>query len=206
MWPIWHNYVLKCSWRIFLLLCPAATRCVRVGYSQGCYADWLEPRSDSPTVTQLQAQKEPFTASLHAEGPLSSRCYTALCTNVDYSGCCYADCVEPQELCWWSWSNTHGCAASVSAVQQLVLHCWQLKVHQGVGFFVENSYWFGYGYIMSWKLSHRLGPKVPFHFFTVSKLMHAAGHLEKMTVKLQFWKLCVRDTQFSFTCILYSCN
>lgn len=129
---VWLHFELWfCFWRVAILCwslyfvkqlqlhgsLSVLSVCISVGYSQCCYADWLEPHSDSLTVNPilrhrpgLLSQKETFTAeeklsaSLDPEGQLvrNSRCYTALCTNVDYSGCCYADRVEPQKTCWQS--------------------------------------------------------------------------------------------------------
>lgn len=73
--------VWLCSWRAatFFMRCShfyvqqlhssvsVLSVCISVGYSRCCYADWLEPRSDSSTVTPilrpgLHSQKETFTA------------------------------------------------------------------------------------------------------------------------------------------------
>lgn len=108
---------------LFPLFCPAAAAplqplCVQCVCQCGLFTVLL-CRLTGATLSQLDcnagfehrpellAQKEAFTsveklsARRDPEGQLvRNSCYTALCINVDYSGCCCADRMEPQKTCW----------------------------------------------------------------------------------------------------------
>lgn len=102
---------------LFSFLCPAVALqriCAQCVYQCGLFTVLLcrltgatlrqfhcNPNSEAKAWTAFTERNLYSSALLHPEGQLvlSSRCYTALCTNVDYSGDCYEDRVEPQKTC-----------------------------------------------------------------------------------------------------------
>lgn len=176
------HIILSSSWSSTVSQCVCLCVCISVGYSQCCYADWLEPRSDSSTVTPVlrhtgldgshkkrslhrtRGKLLPCKVSLDPEG-------TTCAWTADVTQLCVLMWIIQDAAMQTEWSHRKsagGVRVTHTAVQLLSVQLDSLCYTVGSWRFVRKVvlcvyYWtklIKYVYIMNWELSHRLGPKV----------------------------------------------